>query len=590
MKIFNRIKMKNLFLYLFIFGYCCFFTQQGFSLSLPDDVQLLVPKASGVDVKWVIPGKKGMQKPSVFDIDFNGDPWLGYSGKTIMNPVVFGLIVLDKNYKDFAWIKEDKFIVNDGKGLGFLEGSLEKETKSRAVHAVFNPMVALPYRNCRIFAGGSKGFYLVGRNPKTKNSEIYRIRITKKKLFVVKVFEIPEKISFVTGDGEETYAAVGRAVIKLDLKNRTAQPIFGHPEKDIKEIAFSPVSGFFYATSSGLGFFQDGKQYEFMRGLDCRIRLRKESLYVLLGETYGVLRINGINKFKNLKVGPSERQTQPLQTQTWKQLSDINSDLIEAARVGDTVKVKQLLKQGADVNAKDKDGWTALIEAAAKGHTDTVKALIDAGADVNAKDKYGETALMNAATGGRGRYDTSTLSEWQRLLCAVYFSSEALIAIKNGDEVGARYFNEQAEKVSSGQMIELECKFPALPQPPEPEKADSRMTAYVNLLGKVQKNIKTLQDIEIKIKQTEVKKKQAESKKAKAEKMIAESHALDTAKPEDKAKVKSLKDQAQILLQEAQNEIELANKTHEELLKQQAEIQNDLKEMQEEIESKDEAD
>lgn len=189
---------------------------------------------------------------------------------------------------------------------------------------------------------------------------------------------------------------------------------------------------------------------------------------------------------------------------------------------------------------------------------------------------------------GRGRYDTSTLSEWQRLLCAAYFSSEALTAIKNGDEETARYLNEQAEKVSSGQMIELECKFPALPQPPEPEKADSRMAGYVDLLSKVQKDVKTLQDIEIKIRQTEVKKKQAESKKAKAEKMIAESRALNTAKPQDKAKAESLKDQAQRLLQEAQNELEQANKTREELLDEQAKIQDELKQMQEEIESKDE--
>jgi len=191
---------------------------------------------------------------------------------------------------------------------------------------------------------------------------------------------------------------------------------------------------------------------------------------------------------------------------------------------------------------------------------------------------------------GRGRYDTSTLSEWQRLLCAAHFSSEALTAIKNGDVETARYLNEQAEKVSSGQMIELECKFPALPQPPEPEKAESKMTAYVNLLGKVQKDVKTLQDIEIKIKQTEVKKKQAESKKDKAEKMIAESHALDTAKPEDKAKAESLKDQAQRLLLEAQNEDEQADKTREELLNEQAKIQDELKQMQEEIESRDEVD
>jgi len=191
---------------------------------------------------------------------------------------------------------------------------------------------------------------------------------------------------------------------------------------------------------------------------------------------------------------------------------------------------------------------------------------------------------------GRGRYDTSTLSEWQRLLCAAHFSSEALIAIKNGDEERARYLNEQAEKVSSSQMIELECKFPALPQPPEPEKAESKMAGYVDLLGKVQKDIKTLQDIEIKIKETEVKKKQAESKKAKAEEMFKESRALDTSKPEGKTKAKSLKDEAQRLLQEAENEDKLADETREELFKEQAKIQDELEQMQEKIESEDEAD
>jgi len=194
-------------------------------------------------------------------------------------------------------------------------------------------------------------------------------------------------------------------------------------------------------------------------------------------------------------------------------------------------------------------------------------------------EKHEEELELQAL--GTGRYDTSTLSAWQRLLCAAHFSNQALMAIKDGDEVRARYLNEQAEKVSSGQMIELECKFPVLPQPTEPEKAESKMASYVNLLGKVQKDIKTLQDIEIKIKETDVKKKQAESKKEKAEKMVAESRALNTGKPEDKAKSKGLKDEAQRLLQEAQNELEQANKTREELLNEQAKIQDELKQMQE---------
>lgn len=62
--------------------------------------------------------------------------------------------------------------------------------------------------------------------------------------------------------------------------------------------------------------------------------------------------------------------------------------------------VKVLLKAGADVNAKDKDGITTLMRAVLKGHTDCVKTLLKAGADVNAKLKDGSTALMIAATLG----------------------------------------------------------------------------------------------------------------------------------------------------------------------------------------------
>jgi len=79
--------------------------------------------------------------------------------------------------------------------------------------------------------------------------------------------------------------------------------------------------------------------------------------------------------------------------------ADINSDLIQAAGINDAAKVKQLLKQGADVNAKDKYGNTALMIAAISGHTDTAKVLIDGGADVNAKDWSDDTALVLAIEG-----------------------------------------------------------------------------------------------------------------------------------------------------------------------------------------------
>jgi ankyrin repeat protein len=64
---------------------------------------------------------------------------------------------------------------------------------------------------------------------------------------------------------------------------------------------------------------------------------------------------------------------------------------------GATAKV--LLQGGADPNAVDRDGQTALIKAAAGGYPDIAQILIRYGADVNARDGAGLTALMYAARG-----------------------------------------------------------------------------------------------------------------------------------------------------------------------------------------------
>jgi len=104
--------------------------------------------------------------------------------------------------------------------------------------------------------------------------------------------------------------------------------------------------------------------------------------------------------------------------------------LFEACKKGDLAKVKELIREGVDVNAKDKDGRTALhrvknIEMAeilienqadvnskdrhgcvplhyvAYGRDDeTVRLLVKSGADVNAKTKRGITPLHYASKGG----------------------------------------------------------------------------------------------------------------------------------------------------------------------------------------------
>ncbi|MBQ3585202.1 MAG: ankyrin repeat domain-containing protein, partial [Synergistaceae bacterium] len=59
-----------------------------------------------------------------------------------------------------------------------------------------------------------------------------------------------------------------------------------------------------------------------------------------------------------------------------------------------------LIEAGADVNAKDNEGYTVLMFLARRGHTDTVNALIEAGAE-DVTDDDGKTALIHAAECGK---------------------------------------------------------------------------------------------------------------------------------------------------------------------------------------------
>lgn len=76
--------------------------------------------------------------------------------------------------------------------------------------------------------------------------------------------------------------------------------------------------------------------------------------------------------------------------------------LMLAAYVGDLVKVKALLAAGADVNARDARGWSAISRAVHnaeqdRGFADVVQVLIEAGADIEATIGYGVRPLMLAA-------------------------------------------------------------------------------------------------------------------------------------------------------------------------------------------------
>ena len=62
--------------------------------------------------------------------------------------------------------------------------------------------------------------------------------------------------------------------------------------------------------------------------------------------------------------------------------------------------IKSLLKKGADINAKNKDGETALMKMAKWGELELVKYLVENGVNIDKKSPNGDTALIKAAWGG----------------------------------------------------------------------------------------------------------------------------------------------------------------------------------------------
>ena len=79
---------------------------------------------------------------------------------------------------------------------------------------------------------------------------------------------------------------------------------------------------------------------------------------------------------------------------------ELNNELFIAIQNGDAGRVQQLIASGADPNAKNDKGSTALTIAVLMDKPDIARILLNAGADINAKNDVGATPLMAAATGG----------------------------------------------------------------------------------------------------------------------------------------------------------------------------------------------
>jgi ankyrin repeat protein len=102
--------------------------------------------------------------------------------------------------------------------------------------------------------------------------------------------------------------------------------------------------------------------------------------------------------------------------------------LIDAARKGDSLAVRALLKERTDVNATEVDGSTALLWAAYRSDADTVKLLLAARAQVNAVNRYGMTPLLEACRNGNAEIVAALLKAGANTQAAVRLGETPLMA------------------------------------------------------------------------------------------------------------------------------------------------------------------
>jgi ankyrin repeat protein len=80
---------------------------------------------------------------------------------------------------------------------------------------------------------------------------------------------------------------------------------------------------------------------------------------------------------------------------------DVHFEFMSAVSSQNLNSAKQLLNSGADINAIDKFGETALMKAVLSRNEDVVMFLLDNGADTNIVNKTNRTALMLAINRNR---------------------------------------------------------------------------------------------------------------------------------------------------------------------------------------------
>ncbi len=179
-------------------------------------------------------------------------------------------------------------------------------------------------------------------------------------------------------------------------------------------------------------------------------------------------------------------------------------------------------------------------------------------------------------------YETSKLTEVEKLLCAAYFSKLAEKSIEDGNLEGARCYTNQIFNVDGGLPTSIECKPPeelaASISTQNAKALNKKYTHMAKLYDDVMPKIEKLTDIQVKLDELGAKKEEATQKIEELNKKIEELKAKGQVdeKPEKKAEADDLLAQALALKAEAEKQHQEALESEHRLLQEKQNLQKEL--------------
>jgi hypothetical protein len=266
------------------------------------EISITLPKNTGVTAEWLenplsdaTMDKMPLDAPG-FAVGLKDNPWFLLKPQTLVNPEGRYHITLETPLSDIGVLDEGIPIAVSKDGLGVFIF----ENKDDGIKAAFQPVFALPFSNARIAVGVDDVIYIFGFNERSGFYEIYLMKSetltakdeeTRGVHVLYKIFSSSQKITAVAGNGQTTFVATGRMILRLPLARGTASLYFVHPREEILELAGNVKTGLFYATGTGVGIISPKGPKEFIKAANTSIRYRNDALYVFLKNNFSVVKI-----------------------------------------------------------------------------------------------------------------------------------------------------------------------------------------------------------------------------------------------------------------------------------------------------------